>query len=60
MTIELELDPVCERTVDATESREHGLAIELEGREYVFCGAQCRAAFGRKPTAYAVAGRTAP
>lgn len=60
MTIETDVDPVCGVPVDANEAREHDLAIDFEQREYVFCGKRCKSTFVARPTAYAVAGRTAP
>ena len=60
MTIEIEVDPVCGKPVDTTQSLENGLSAEFEGREYVFCGPGCQKTFLRRPIAYAVAGRTAP
>lgn len=60
MTIERESDPVCGLEVDVLQARENDLAIEFEGREYVFCASGCKKLFLRHPIEYAVAGRAAP
>ncbi len=57
---EIETDPVCGMRVDAEQAREHDLAFEYEGREYLFCSPSCRARFLRQPTDYAVPGRARP
>jgi YHS domain-containing protein len=57
---EIEVDPVCGKTVPLDEAKERGLAMEFEGRAYVFCGAACRSRFTRAPTRYAVSGRAQP
>lgn len=57
---EIEVDPVCGMRVKMDDALEHGLSLEFEGRQYVFCGRGCRASFEHAPKRYAVAGRTAP
>lgn len=58
--IGIEIDPVCENPVDPDEALEQELAIEFADREYLFCSASCKREFVRRPTAYAVAGRSEP
>lgn len=60
MTIETDIDPVCGTPVDATEAREHDLAIDFEEREYLFCGKRCKGEFVARPKDFAAVGRTAP
>ncbi len=57
---EIEIDPVCGATVEIEDAAAHSLAIEYEGREYVFCGTDCRARFEHDPARYAVPGRAQP
>ena len=57
---EIEIDPVCGATVDIDDAAEHDLGIEYQGREYLFCGPECRARFEHAPDRYAVSGRTEP
>ena len=57
---EIELDPVCGATVPLEESTSRALAFEYEGRDYVFCSAQCRSRFEHEPHRYASAGRSEP
>ena len=60
MTTETEQDVVCGMTVDIAEALEHDLAIDYEGRQYVFCAPGCKAAFLRAPERYGAVGRSAP
>ncbi len=57
---EIEIDPVCGMTVELEDAAQHALALEYEGREYAFCGPECRARFEHAPAKYAVPGRTRP
>jgi YHS domain-containing protein len=57
---DIEVDPVCGAVVEIEEAAQHALALEYEGREYVFCGPGCRARFEHMPLRYAVAGRGQP
>ena len=41
------LDPVCDMIVDVDEARAAGLTMELDGREYAFCGPGCLKAFAK-------------
>ena len=50
--IEPDEDPVCGMHVDPVTARERGLALEHEGREYVFCGKGCLLEFRDDPTAF--------
>ena len=45
-------DPVCGMHVDAATARDKGLAIDYEGREYVFCGKGCFLEFSDDPARY--------
>ena len=45
-------DPVCGMTVDPATAREKGLALEHDGREYVFCGRGCYLEFRDNPARY--------
>ena len=45
-------DPVCGMTVDPDQARAKGLAIQHEGREYVFCGKGCFLEFRDDPETY--------
>jgi YHS domain-containing protein len=51
-------DPVCGMTPDIEAARAKGLAIEHEGREYVFCGKGCLLEFKDDPEQYLAAGYT--
>lgn len=57
---EIAIDPVCGVTVDLDQTREHALTTEYEGRDYAFCGPDCRRRFESLPTRYAVPGRARP
>ena len=57
---ETSIDPVCENTVDPNEATEHELTTIFADREYLFCSVGCKRQFERRPTAYAVAGRSEP
>lgn len=57
---EIAIDPVCGATVDLDEAREHAYATEYEGRDYAFCGPECRLIFEGQPVRYAVPGRARP
>ena len=46
------LDPVCDMIVDLAEARDQGLTMELEDREYAFCGHGCLVKFAKSPQAY--------
>ena len=46
------LDPVCGMTVDIADSREHGLTLEMDDREYAFCGPGCMKSFAKAPHQY--------
>ena len=43
------LDPVCDMIVDVADAREHGLALEMDDREYAFCSAHCLQTFAKSP-----------
>jgi YHS domain-containing protein len=58
--IESSIDPVCETPVDPDEAYEYELTATFADREYLFCSLGCKREFERKPTAYAVAGRSEP
>ena len=58
--VESSVDPVCESPVDPDEAYEHELTATFADREYLFCSIDCKREFERKPTAYAVAGRSQP
>jgi YHS domain-containing protein len=45
-------DPVCGMHVEPEAARAKGLAVEHEGREYVFCGKGCFLEFGDDPNRY--------
>ncbi len=45
-------DPVCGMTPDIDGARAKGLALEHEGREYVFCGKGCFLEFRDDPQAF--------
>jgi len=46
------LDPVCGMVVDLADAREHGLTLEMEDREYAFCGPGCMKNFSKSPARY--------
>jgi YHS domain-containing protein len=48
------------RTVDRTSTDVLDAEILVADREYFFCSLGCKREFERKPTAYAVAGRSEP
>jgi YHS domain-containing protein len=58
--VESSVDPVCESPVDPDEAYEQELTATFADREYLFCSSGCKREFERKPTAYAVAGRSQP
>ena len=58
--VEKSVDPVCETPVDPDEAYDHKLSSTFADREYLFCSLDCKREFERKPTAYAVAGRSQP
>lgn len=58
--VESSVDPVCESPVDPDEAYERDLTATFADREYLFCSVGCKHAFERRPTAYAVAGRSQP
>ena len=45
-------DPVCGMRVEPETARQKGLALEHEGREYVFCGKGCFLEFSDDPARY--------
>ena len=45
-------DPVCGMTVDVDQARAKGLALEHDGREFVFCGKGCMLDFQEDPDKY--------
>ncbi|CAN5617131.1 hypothetical protein BH23CHL7_BH23CHL7_08050 [soil metagenome] len=47
------VDPVCGMAVRVAVAEEDGLLVELDGRTYAFCRAQCRDAFVASPERYA-------
>jgi YHS domain-containing protein len=46
------LDPVCGMIVNVADAREHGLTIEMDEREYAFCGPGCMKTFAKGPHQY--------
>jgi YHS domain-containing protein len=46
------LDPVCGMIVSLADARDHGLVMELEGREYAFCGTGCMKTFAKSPSRF--------
>lgn len=58
--VDVDVDPVCGELVDPDDAKVRSLAIEYEGRRYVFCGRGCRGRFEHAPTRYAAAGRASP
>jgi YHS domain-containing protein len=58
--VDVDIDPVCGEIVEPEEAAARGLAVDYEGRRYVFCGHGCRGRFEHAPTQFAAAGRTAP
>jgi YHS domain-containing protein len=58
--VESSVDPVCETPVNPDEAYEHELTATFADREYLFCSSGCKREFERKPTSYAVAGRSQP
>jgi len=58
--IENSIDPICESPVDPDQALEHELSSTFADREYFFCSPDCKREFERKPTAYAVTGRSEP
>lgn len=58
--IDVDIDPVCGALVDPEEADQRSLALEYEGRRYVFCGDGCRALFEEAPIRFAAAGRSEP
>jgi YHS domain-containing protein len=46
------LDPVCGMIVNVADAREHGLSIEMDDREYAFCGPGCMKTFAKTPQQY--------
>jgi YHS domain-containing protein len=51
-TIAPDEDPVCGMHVDPATARSKGLAIDYEGREYLFCGKGCFLEFSDDPALY--------
>ena len=51
-TIAPDEDPVCGMHVDPATARSRGLAIDHEGREYVFCGKGCFLDFKDDPAPF--------
>jgi YHS domain-containing protein len=51
-TIAPDEDPVCGMRVDPATARSKGLAIDYEGREYLFCGKGCFLEFSDDPARY--------
>lgn len=45
-------DPVCGMTVDPETARERGLTLQVDGREYLFCGKGCYLEFRDNPAQY--------
>jgi YHS domain-containing protein len=60
LEVDTDIDPVCGERVEPEEAATHSLMVEYEGRQYVFCGKDCRARFEHAPTRYAAAGRAQP
>ena len=58
--VESSVDPVCETPVNPDEAYDHKLSSTFADREYLFCSLDCKREFERKPTTYAVAGRSQP
>ncbi|HAF09111.1 MAG TPA: hypothetical protein VIN63_13160 [Candidatus Limnocylindria bacterium] len=58
--VENGIGPVCASPVDPDQALEHELSSAFADREYFFCSLGCKGEFERKPTAYAVAGRSEP
>lgn len=46
------LDPVCGMIVNIADARERGLTLEMDDREYAFCGPGCVRAFAKAPHQY--------
>jgi YHS domain-containing protein len=38
--------------VDVADAREHGLTLEMDDREYAFCGPGCMKSFAKAPHQY--------
>ena len=51
-TIEPNEDPVCGMKIDIETARAKGLAVDFEGRAYVFCGKGCLLEFSDDPARY--------
>jgi YHS domain-containing protein len=51
-TIAPDEDPVCGMTVNVDQAKASGLALNHEGREYVFCGKGCLLEFRDDPAKY--------
>ena len=49
-------DPVCGMKPDIADARAKGLALEYDGREYVFCGKGCFLEFRDDPETYLAEG----
>jgi YHS domain-containing protein len=45
-------DPVCGMHVNLQTARDKGLTLELDGREYAFCGKGCFLEFRDDPSQY--------
>jgi YHS domain-containing protein len=43
------LDPVCDMIVAIDDARENGLTLEMDDREYAFCGPGCMTTFAKSP-----------
>ncbi len=46
------LDPVCGMIVNVADARDRGLSIEMDDREYAFCGPGCMKTFSKAPHQY--------
>lgn len=46
------LDSVCDMVVDLADARDQGLTIEIDAREYAFCGHGCLVKFAKSPHTY--------
>jgi YHS domain-containing protein len=46
------LDPICDMIVDLAEARDQGLTLEINEREFAFCGQGCLLAFAKSPQAH--------
>ena len=46
------LDPVCGMIVNIADARDHGLALEMDDREYAFCGPGGMKSFAKTPHQY--------